>query len=106
MRSIGRLQSSNAANHDRTTTEFTMATQDYTSFLGKKVSYTIPLELGVAGQSLATDLPPMSFTGRVIAIFNYADGYECFDDGSILILNDGDDDPQFISTKSPLRLLE
>ena len=83
-----------------------MAIQDYTSFLGKKVTYTVPLDLGVAGQQLAADLPPRSFTGRVIATVNYAEGYERFDDGSVLILNDGDDDPQFVSTKTPFSLLE
>jgi hypothetical protein len=81
-----------------------MAIQDYTSFLGKKVVYTFPLDSGVPG--LDIDLPSMSFTGRIIAIFNYAEGYERFDDGSVLILNDGDDDPQFVSTKTRFRLLE
>jgi hypothetical protein len=83
-----------------------MAIQDYTSFLGKKVAYTLSLDLGDSSQYSGIDLPSMSFTGRVIAIFKYAEGYEHFDDGSILILNDGDDDPQFVSTETPFRLLE
>lgn len=66
-----------------------MAIQDYTSFLGKRVGFTECW--GHLG------LPDVNITGRIVAIINYAEGYADFDDGSVLFLKDGTEEPDFVS---------
>lgn len=67
-----------------------MAVQDYTSFLGKRVGFTMP----VPGSS------DVSVTGVIIANINYAQGYDKYEDDAVLFLQDGHKDPDFIPLSS------
>lgn len=66
-----------------------MAIQDYTSFLGKRVGFMIPADLE----------PDVSITGVIVGVLNYAEGYEC-DGYSVLFLEDGHQEPEFIDLGS------
>lgn len=75
-----------------------MAIQDCTRFLGKRVGYTVDFS--------RFGLPSEHMSGRIIAIFKYAHGYEDFDDGSVLFLRDGYEEPDFISSEYDFSLIE
>lgn len=62
-----------------------MAIQDYTSFLGKRVGFT----MSVSGE------PDTIITGVIIATVNYAEGYDQYKDNSVFFLEDGYSEPDF-----------
>lgn len=75
-----------------------MAIQDCTRFLGKRVRYTFFDDF--EGRFV-------SFTGRVLSMIVYAEGYQPEDGHSeVLFLEDGYDEPDYISTSHIFHLIE
>lgn len=75
-----------------------MAIQDCTRFLGRRVSYTIshPTE-GI-----------VSFTGRILSVTHFAEGYEPPKGYSQLLFQEDDfeGDPDYISTEHDFHIIE
>lgn len=72
-----------------------MAIQDCTRFLGKRVRYTIDYKGEI-----------VSFTGRILAVVQYAEGYEPEYSDVLFLEDDFEGDPDYISSYHDFHIIE